>query len=253
MSGLSSFALGLCAWRSLTAKTWAGSNVFFEPTSPIDIKDPTICVYAGQGRAEVVGNDLLNAAGDARLRFEFFLPASVAAGGFTFDTAASQALVFALLWRQVEAVFLTDLSIWPSLWRAMVLRVHSLESARDAFASDKGQNVPVMVVELHCETVADPAVGAAPTEGFWPKLLAAMTAEGGELAALAPLLAAEIQASSTPLPDWRVAMSLLAATAGEVQAVGLGPDAATTPAVSGVAMGPAQETVTVSATPSPGP
>jgi len=253
VSGLSGFALGLTAWQSIVGKTWAGANVFFEPTTPVDVKAPTICIYSGRGRADVVGNDLLNGDGDARLRFEFFLPASVTAGGFTFDTATSQALVFALLWRQVEAIRLTDLGAWPTLWRELTLRIHSIDSARDLFESVKGEKLACMVVELHCECVAEPAVGEAPSDGFWPKFLAAMNAEGGELAALSSLFAAQILASAEPLPDWQVAMSLLGATRHEVQAIDLGPNAITTPAVDTGDGAPAQETVAVSATPSPGP
>ncbi len=253
MSGLSAFALGLCAQQSLLGKTWAGANVVFEPTSPVDVTQPTIAIYAGRGRADVVGDDILNGAGDVRLRFEFFLPAAVTAEGFTFDTEASQALVFALLWRQVEAVRLTDLSPWPSLWRSWTLRIHSLDSARDLFETDKGQKIACAIVELHCECIADPAVGEAP-QGLWATFVAALTGAGGELASLASLFAAQIQAASAALPSWQVAMSLLGATAREVQTIGLGPDAETH-TVTDVSAAPvtAQETVDVSATPSAGP
>lgn len=225
MSGLSAFALGLAAQRSVKGQTWAGNNVFLEPTAPVDTSgtSPVICIYAGRGRSDVEGRDILNAAGDVRLRFEFILPASVVAAGSTFDTAASQAMVFAFLWRQVESAFLSEVSPWAVLWRELILRVHAVESGRDLFESDKGQKIPVMVVEWHCECLSSPPIGAEPC-GIWAKFVAAMQADTAELAALASLMSAQIVGAAGDLPPWRsFEETILGLTRYETRAIGLGP------------------------------
>jgi hypothetical protein len=252
MSGLTAFALGFSAARAIRGRTLAGANILFEPTAPLDVTTPTICVYAGRGRADVAGADLLNGAADARLRFEFFLPASVSFGGVTFDAEASQALLFALLWRQVETALLTDQTPWAEIWRRIRLRIHAMDSARDLFETDKGQKIPCGIVELHCETLAEPPIGEAAC-GFWADLVAAMRADGPELASLADLFASQILAAPEPLPQWQVLMGLLGATADEVQTIGLGPNAVVQ-TVTDVSAQPvaAQESVNIPVTPLPG-
>lgn len=238
MSGLSAFALGFTAARAIKGRTWAGANVQFEPSTPVTVTAPLICVYCARGRAEVAGGDILNGAGDARLRFECFLPAKAVAAGVSFDSEAGQALLFALLWRQIEVVLLTDMDIspWAQLWRQFRLRIHAIDAARDLYELDKGQRVAVQVVELHCETLAEPPIGVAPC-GVWADLVTAMQADSAEVASLASLFAAQIQGSPSALPDWQVDMGLLGASDDAIQAIGLGPLDISTPALD---MGPGQ-------------
>ena len=222
MSGLSAFALGFSAVRAIRGRTWAAANVLFEPNAPVDVTAPLICVWSGLGRGAVEGGDLLNGSGFARLRFEFFLPPRVTAGGATFDAVANQALLFAALWRQVSVALLTDVTPWADLWRRLRLRITSIDEARDLFEADKGQKIPVNVVEMQVETLAEPAVGEPP-DGVWADFVAAMRADTAEVAGLADLFAAEIQGSAEALPDWQVAMGLLGTNDRAIQAIGLGP------------------------------
>ena len=230
MSGLSAFALGFSAARAIRGRTWAAANVLFEPNAPADGAAPLICVWSGLGRGAVEGGDLLNGSGFARLRFEFFLPPRVTAGGATFDAVANQALLFAALWRQVSVALLTDVTPWADLWRRLRLRITSIDEARDLFEADKGQKIPVNVVEMQVETLAEPAVGEPP-DGVWADFVAAMRADTVEVAGLADLFAND----------------------RAVQAIGLGPGDNATPAVDTGDGAPAQETGDVSAIPTPGP
>lgn len=250
MSGLAPFALGLCAQQTLLNRTWAAANVLYEPTSPVEPVTPTIAIYCGRGYGEVSGRDILNADADAVLRFEMFAPASVAASGVTLSADAAPSLVYALLWRQIEAALLTDVTPFAALYRRFVLRMKAIDVARGLLETEKGQKLAVAVVELRLETLADPPVGAA-ASGVWEDFLVALNAAGGELATLSGLLAAQIQASPAALPDWQVDMSLLGATAREVESIGLGPLAVTTPATDLDDGAPAQEIATELVTPLP--
>jgi hypothetical protein len=248
MSGIAAFALGFSAARALRGRTWADSNVLFEPNAPVEVTAPLICVWSGLGRSGVVGGDLLNGASDVRLRFDFWLPPRVTADGVTFDAEAGQSLVFALLWRQVETALLTDTTVWADLWRRIRLRVHSITAARDLYEPEKGMRIPANVVELHCETLAEPPVGEPPS-GVWADFVAAMRADTAEIAGLADLIAAQIQASDGVLPDWQVAMGLLGTTAAAIAMIGIGPADDSTPAVDTGDGAAAQEEVDVSAAP----
>jgi hypothetical protein len=251
VSGLSAFALGFAAARAIRGRTWAGANVLFEPNAPVDVTAPLICVWSGLGRGEVAGGDLLNGSAHARLRFEFFLPPRVSVDAVTFDATTNQALLFAALWRQVLVPLLTDTTPWADLWRRLRLRVASIDEARDLFETDKGQKIPVNVVELQVETLAEPPIGEPPC-GVWADFVAAMRADTAEVAGLADLIAAQIQGSADPLPDWQVDMGLLGANALAVQAIDLGPGDNSTPAVDTGDNAPTQETVTEPITPLPG-
>lgn len=220
MSGLADFALGLCAQQALIGKTWAGAQVLFEPASPVDTTTPALALYCGRGHARVEGRDVLNAAASTILRFEMFVPATTSAAGFTFSSDSAQALVFACLWRQIETVWLSDPGVWAELWRRCTLRIETREAARDLFENEKGQRLAVAIEEWRLETLADPAIGQPP-QGFWVDFIAALTAAGGELAALAPLLTAQVQGTSAPLTALQSDQSQLGANADEFGALGL--------------------------------
>lgn len=220
MSGLAAFALGLCAQQALLGKTWAGAYVLFEPASPVEPTTPALAIYCGRGYAKVEGRDILNASAHATLRFEMFVPASTVAAGFTFSSDSAQALVFACLWRQVETVYLTDTSVWAELWRRCTLRIDTREAARDLFENDKGHKFAVAIEEWRLETLAEPEVGLPP-RAFWADFVAALTASGGELAALAPLLSAQVLGSDLALAPINVNQSQIAANTDELSALGL--------------------------------
>ncbi len=221
MTGIAAFALGLSAARSIKGQTWAGDNTLFEPTNPVAITAPLICVYAGRGRSEL-RDKALDFAGDARLRFEVFLPPAFTAGGVTFNNEASQSLVFALIWRQILAALTVQQAPWPNVFREILIRTHALECERDLFEPIKGQKIPVAVYELWGETVADPPLGEA-AAGVWTDFVAAMAGDTAELAGLASLFSAQILGEGGALPDWQVAMGALGMTNEETQAIGLGP------------------------------
>lgn len=254
MSGLSAYALGLTAARAVKYRTWADDRVYFETSAALDIVAPAIAIYAGRGRSEVRDGDILNGVTDVRLRFEFWLPPQFTVSGLVVDMTASQALPFALFWRQVETVLLTDLSPWAKLWRQFRLRIATIEYQRDPYETDKGQKLVVEIVELHIETLAEPAIGL-PACGVWADLIAAMNADGQELSALGDLFAAQLQGSPEPLPSWQVDMGLLGTTDDAVQALDLGPLENTTPAVvvGDARDAPFVETVTIPITPLPDP
>lgn len=222
MTGIAAFALGLSAARSIKGQTWAGDNVLFEPTNPVAITAPLICVYAGRGRSEI-GDKALDFAGAARLRFEVFLPPTFTAAGVTFNNEASQSLVFALIWRQILGALTVQQAPWANVFREILLRTHAIECERDLFEPVKGQKIPVAVYEVWGETVADPPIGEAPSS-VWTDVLAAMVGDTEELAGLASLFAAQILGAAGALPDWQVAMGLLGMTNAETQAIGLGPE-----------------------------
>ena len=251
MTGIATFALGLSAARSIKGQTWAGDNVLFEPTTPVTITAPLICVYAGRGRSEI-RDKALDFAGDVRLRFELFLPPTFTAAGVTFNNEASQSLVFALIWRQILAALTVQQAPWPTVFREVLLRTDSLEAGRDLFEPAKGQKIPVAVYELSGETVADPPIGV-PAAGVWVDFLAAMTADTAELAGLASLFASEILGPGGALPDWQVAMGILGTTSDETQAIGLGPGMPAAPAAAAdLADGSSPaETVAIPLTPLP--
>ena len=220
MSGLAAFALGLCAQQALLGRTWAGASVLLEPASPVEPTTPVIAIYCGRGYSKVEGRDLLNAGAHVALRFEMFAPASTVAAGFTFSSDSAQALVFACLGRQIETVFLTDAGVWAELWRRFVFAIETREGARDLFENDKGQKLAVAVEEWRLETLAEPQIGAAPV-AFWADLIAAMTASGGELAALASLIALQVQGSTAILPQVQIDQGVMGVNGDEMGVLGL--------------------------------
>jgi hypothetical protein len=259
VTGIAAFALGLAAARSIKGQTWAGDNVVLEPTNPIEIKtNPLICVYAARGRSEFKDN-ALDFASDVRLRFEIFLPPQVNAGnGITLNSEASQALVFAMIWRQIEQALLIQEGPWPHIYRNIRLRTCDLDVSRDLYEPVKGIKIPVAVYELRCETVADPVIGCEPSL-IWRDFLTAMQTDTTELASLAIIMVAQMVGAGGDLPSWQVAMGILGMTVEETQNIGLGPLAVTTAASdkddgfdgtpsSGA---PVLETVTVPITPIP--
>jgi hypothetical protein len=251
VTGIAAFALGLSAARSVKGQTWAGDNVLFEPTNPVEVTAPLICVYAGRGRSEIK-DKAIDFAGDVRLRFEVFLPPTFTSSGVTFNNETSQSLVFALIWRQILGALTVQQSAWANVFREVLIRTHALECERDLFEPVKGQKIPVAVYELWGETVADPAVGEA-ASGVWTDFLAAMAGDTAELSGLAFLFEDQILGSGGALPDWQVAMGLLGMTNDETQAAGLGPamPTDTLPATDLGDGAPAQETVDVTITPLP--
>jgi len=190
VTGIAAFALGLAAARSVKGQTLAGHNVLFEPTSPVEVESPLICVYAGRGRSTIVDKALIFAT-DVRLRFEIFLPPKVTLGEFTFNAEAAQSLVFGIIWRQIEQALLVQQGPWPNVYREMLLRTQALICERDLFEAEKGIKVPVAVYEILGETIADPTIGVAP-EGPWVDLITAMYADTPEVASLAQLMADQI-------------------------------------------------------------
>ena len=198
MSGLTGFALGLSAARSIKGQTLAGDNILFEPTNPVDITAPLICVYTGRGRSEFRDKELIFAT-DVRLRFEIFLPPAVTVSGVTLNTEASQALVFGIIWRQIEQALLIQQGAWPDVYREFLLRTVALAYERDLFEPAQGQKVPVAVYELHGETIAEPTIGMPPS-GPWADLLNAMANDTAELASLAELMAELIVGIQNGLP-----------------------------------------------------
>lgn len=247
MTGIAAFALGLSAARSIRGQTWAGDNVVFEPTNPVVPTAPLIAVYAGRGRS-LVGDRALDFAAEVRLHIEVILPPTVTAEGLTFNTEASQALVFALIWRQIVQALQVQQGPWPDVFRGLLLRTTALDADRQLVEAAKGQKIPVAAYEIHGETIADPPIGVA-ASGVWADVLAAMAGDSAEVAALAPLLASQILGAGSVLPDWQVAMGALGMTNAETQAIGLGPAVAlnTTDAVDLADGAPVRETVTVPA------
>jgi hypothetical protein len=230
VSGLASFALGISAARAIKNQTWAADRVLYEPTAPVDPSDfsagPMICVYSARGRSALGDDDLIDAS-DVRLRFEIFLPPIVNAGGVSFSTQASQGLVFAIIWRQIEEALLVQESIWAHCYRLFRFEQRSLDVERDLYEPAKGIKIPVACFEIKLTTVAEPTIGIA-AQPVWQEFLAAMQSDTAELASLAPLMAAQILGDGGALPDWQVAMGMLGITKDEASAIGLGPLVVTT-------------------------
>lgn len=252
MSGLASFAIGISAARAIKNQTWAGDNIFYEPTAPIDTSNfttPIICVYSARGRSELGDDDLIDAS-DVRLRFEIFLPPTVTASGLSFKTQASQGLVFAMIWRQIEQALLVQESVWADCYRSFRFQQKSLDIERDLFEPAKGIKIPVAAYELMISTIAEPTIGET-ANSVWQQLLTAMLGDTAELASMAPLMASMIIGSGGALPDWQIAMGQLGITDDETSAIGLGPIAVTVPASDLDDGAPVLETVTETITPLP--
>lgn len=210
MAGIASFAAGLCAQRALRGRTLASARVLLEPGAPVDVKEPTIVVHTGESLSEIFGRALASADG-LGLRFELFLPCGVevTAGGGTWalETASSLSLPFALFWRQCEIALSADQGAWANLFRALVLNMEMLREFQDFIPLETGMRIAMRGVDIKATTLDSPPIGAAPS-GFWADFIAAMRAEGGELASLATLVERMIK-GETDLLDWQIDVAAL--------------------------------------------
>lgn len=224
MAGLVAFATAFAATRALRGRTFAEDRVRLEPKTPVEVKQPTIVVYAAHGRAHLNGRELLEAT-ICRPRFELFLPSSVeasaGAANWTLDTDASAALAFACFWRQCEIALQADQSVWANLFRAIVLDITTVESASDLFETEKGAKIGARVVELTVDPINEPRIGVAP-EGVWADFLAAMRTEGNEIASLADLVESQIVGGAS-LGDWQSDFAVLGLSQSYGPSLGLAP------------------------------
>jgi len=226
MSGLTSFALALTAARALRNRTWAQTRVYIEPTTPIKIEEPTICIYVGHGRSEIETRELMSVS-KMRVRFEMFLPSSVdtlTVGNHTaqFDVSKSVTAPFAIFWRQCEMALQAGDDVWANLWRAFVLRMSSMDTTSDLFENEKGARIPARFIEITLDPLNEPRVGLPP-DGAWVDLLAAMRAEGPELSAVADLIETQFVGDAL-VSDWRADFTLLGLSPSMGAALGLALD-----------------------------
>lgn len=226
MSGLTSFALALTAARALRNRTWAQTRVYIEPTTPIKIEEPTICIYVGHGRSEIETRELMSVS-KMRVRFEMFLPSSVdtlTVGDQTarLDVSKSVTAPFAIFWRQCEMALQAGDDVWSNLWRSFVLRMSSMDTTSDLFENEKGARIPARFIEITLDPLNEPRVGIPP-DGAWADLLAAMRAEGPELTAVADLIETQFVGDGL-LPDWRADFTLLGLSPSVGRSLGLAPE-----------------------------
>ncbi|RFB80404.1 hypothetical protein [Methylovirgula sp. 4M-Z18] len=243
MAGLTAYAVALCASRAIKqATTWAETRVYTDPIDPVDTPAPVVSVLVGHGHSTIQAHDLNDATRGLKLRIEMFVPALTTINvpsTLTLDTSKSVSLVFAGLWRQVVSALQSPTNVWADLFRRFVLSFHAQDLESVLFENkvgDKISRIAARAIELTISTLDEPPFGAPPSDA-WADLVAAMQADGPELASLGAVVAYLIEGQG-PLADWEAAAAQIGLGPSEATMLGFG-------TVDGVATEPTLQQATI--------
>ncbi|MDP1642723.1 MAG: hypothetical protein Q8L59_11110 [Phenylobacterium sp.] len=217
---------------SLRGATAAGDSVQDSAIAPIDqrVKErrrPSLAVYSDDFAAEQLeGIDFLTGERSLQLVIEAVVADQSERpidGGAEIsitipETDEGLELQLNLIERQILRRLQAGEGPWPEIWRTLVVKVRKFESRRGA-GLEAGVRFAARQLVLTISPLPEPGFGAEPG-GVWRRFLTQL-AEEPDLAALAPLLEAELIGES--LPDWRAVQALLGLTRPGIDGTGLAP------------------------------
>lgn len=230
------FALRHATIQSLKRATLAVDRVFDSRIEPINLtapkeRMPFIVVVTDDDTSTVQGRDIIAAERDLDIVIEIAVATQVmvdagTANAVVPDTDGGYEVVLDLLERQIIRALTGTVGTWPTLWRDLAPRIQTVVSRRSA---DQQQGVRYAARQLVVTVtpLADPPFGEVPITGsVWARLVSAMGATP-EIAALAPVIAAEMAAGS--VLDWQQAQVELGLNNDELRGIGLAPAFEPTP------------------------
>lgn len=217
--------------RALRDQTYAEGRVSDSLLDPIDMtvtgeKSPVIIVSTDDEEVrQNSGKDILAADRRVELAIETAVASTVAASDGATEvviphTDAGMEAVLSLLGRQVMRAILTDATPWGDLWRRCVTSIEGVQSRRGG-GSEQGVRYAARQLLLACHTLAEPRFGMPIETGtFWADFLALAEADS-DLAPLAQVIRAEIEAPAG-LADWQKAAAALGISKAAATAIKVG-------------------------------
>lgn len=233
---LSRLAVRLAAVQSILNATLAGSRVFDSRIAPFDFmnaedRKPLVIVLTDDDNSEIMGRDTVAGQRSLDLVIEIAVAKPVMMeGGVTDieipDTDNGYELILDILEAQIEKALRVYPGTWPDIFRSLVSRYRNTVSRRTA-DQQKGIKFAARQIIYTIEPLADPpADRAAETGSVWKRFVDALAATP-DLAAVAPIFAAEMSAGT--LLEWQKAQADLGLTDAEIRGIGLSPAFEPTP------------------------